>query len=510
MRLNFYTKINEALKLSVAKEYRRGWNKERLADWFDGKFRSYVKLQTSQLKKTQATLILEYEITRALEFEGFDFVDFNKAIAKKTKDDKNQFKIGRLLNRFKRHDLLDRWQKERAQEGGEANPLVVISRHPYDIAGMSTDRDWTSCMNVYHGKFKNHVTNDCFISLIAYLIKPNDKNIQKPIARLLIKPYIGKRHEILYAPSLTVYNSPKRFKQAFINTVEAWLNDRQKKHPAGKYVKSPVVYADDLEKDEIFHISDNIDWRNIDFDAIDNKQFKELLDKSKNIINASVDMSTYNDKKFELPEGLVVKGTLTIINAEIDLPENLNVGGDLVVGNENSTATNIIKKGTRIKGNLIAKFNYAHNDFIIQNDVKIGKNLNLRFFSGKTIIIKKNVEINGNVATTWSGDINIYGNLKVGKNLEINNELTTKRIPPNIHVGQNMNLGEVNWKLIGMSTSLYVGGNLDIRYTGIKKILPGVTVEGTLFAPKINGKAINISRNAKIGNVHMTDVSRRS
>jgi len=85
--------------------------------------------------------------------------------------------------------------------------VIIISRHPYDIIGMSTGRGWTSCMNVDVGEYTNYVgTSISGGVLIAYLcystdvtrlkdsegiIHSNDKiNIQNPIGRVLIKPYI--------------------------------------------------------------------------------------------------------------------------------------------------------------------------------------------------------------------------------------------------------------------------------------------------------------------------------
>ena len=68
---------------------------------------------------------------------------------------------------------------------------IVIFRHLYDIAGMITDRCWTSCMNLDKGKYKEYISSSIINgTLIAYLVNENDTNINKPIARVLIKPYI--------------------------------------------------------------------------------------------------------------------------------------------------------------------------------------------------------------------------------------------------------------------------------------------------------------------------------
>ena len=74
---------------------------------------------------------------------------------------------------------------------------LVISRHPYDVAGMSTDRGWRSCMelpnkeNPTGGAFHEFVKHDIEKgTLICYFIKKEDRSIEHPIGRILLKPYV--------------------------------------------------------------------------------------------------------------------------------------------------------------------------------------------------------------------------------------------------------------------------------------------------------------------------------
>jgi len=101
-------------------------------------------------------------------------------------------------------------------DDGKIKLIVVISRNPYDIAGMSTDRRWTSCMrlpdddpSIYPGgAYHQHLINDIELgTLVAYLIEPTDKNIEHPYARIAIKPYqnIKDKSIVLYAEN-RVYN----------------------------------------------------------------------------------------------------------------------------------------------------------------------------------------------------------------------------------------------------------------------------------------------------------------
>lgn len=91
------------------------------------------------------------------------------------------------------------------------NLWVVISNHAYDVAGMSANRDWTSCMNIFNGSNRTYVKHDIqYGTLVAYIIDKNDTNIQQPYGRVLIKPYklhtTNDTDHIVYAPEATVYS----------------------------------------------------------------------------------------------------------------------------------------------------------------------------------------------------------------------------------------------------------------------------------------------------------------
>lgn len=106
---------------------------------------------------------------------------------------------------------------------------LVISNHAYDIAGMSTNRNWTSCMNIFNGINKEYVENDIkYGTLVVYVIDKNDTNINQPYGRVLIKPYKLQRTgyigtdvaPIIYSPEPTVY-SP----YVGMNPIRDWLKD---------------------------------------------------------------------------------------------------------------------------------------------------------------------------------------------------------------------------------------------------------------------------------------------
>lgn len=132
--------------------------------------------------------------------------------------------------------------------------LVVISRDPYDIAGMSTDRRWKSCMrlpkhrNDDGGQYRYYVMADLLEgTLIAYLIEKNDRDIDNPYARVLIKPFINKNNDVYLAPEDKVYYDEsyltKDHTDNFLSIVQNWV-DEQQQELEGNFYANPNLYHD--------------------------------------------------------------------------------------------------------------------------------------------------------------------------------------------------------------------------------------------------------------------------
>jgi len=148
-------------------------------------------------------------------------------------------------------------------DDGKIKLIVVISRNPYDIAGMSTDRRWTSCMrlpdddpSIYPGgAYHQHLINDIELgTLVAYLIEPTDKNIEHPYARIAIKPYqnIKDKSIVLYAEN-RVYNDASlddNIYEEFKNIVNNFL-DKIQDDKEGIFESMPDLYNDSKENFKI-------------------------------------------------------------------------------------------------------------------------------------------------------------------------------------------------------------------------------------------------------------------
>jgi hypothetical protein len=118
-------------------------------------------------------------------------IDYNKGLC--TDKEGRQMRIGKLLNKLGEEKLLQTYNKSKENTLKNVSDLqVVISRHPYDIIGMSTDRGWTTCHDLndkrYDGKHLHNITRSLRRgTLAAYVIRKSDRNINDPISRCLIE-----------------------------------------------------------------------------------------------------------------------------------------------------------------------------------------------------------------------------------------------------------------------------------------------------------------------------------
>jgi hypothetical protein len=178
---------------------------------------------------------------------------------------KRPFKIGKVLSKFqddpKVSDVLKSFIHDPMRASTKNKKLkVVISRHPYDVAGMSTDRSWTSCMNMgtkgvnypsqSDGINRRFVSNDISSgTIIAYLVSDDDRHqneklaIKRPIARLLLKPYIDTKDVNNHAYSVErVYGTPN---ESFVDFVRNWVDKNINKNIENKrFVLHGGLYFD--------------------------------------------------------------------------------------------------------------------------------------------------------------------------------------------------------------------------------------------------------------------------
>lgn len=242
----------EALKPSEYRKYMKNFNRERYSKIFTHGDRIYIPFTK---ESSPVAIQIPSKIEQALSSKGYKINDYKLGIAQDSSE--RQIKIGKALNKVGDKEALEIYEKDpqRNNTKVENQLYAVISRHPYDIAGMSTDRGWTSCMNLRGGINKHYVMSDVkYGTIIAYCVKNNDKNINAPLCRVLIKPFVDEddENDIFLQRENRVYGTNQA---GFTKVVDAWvnkandgINSNWKKLHAELYCDGDQ--EDDLEDDE--------------------------------------------------------------------------------------------------------------------------------------------------------------------------------------------------------------------------------------------------------------------
>jgi hypothetical protein len=127
----------------------------------------------------------------------------------------------------------------------EDDYIMVISKSPYDIGGMTTDREWESCMNLRGGQNRHFVPIDIERgTIVVYFIRAEDKNIKAPVSRILIKPYINKDDDddILYG----IEHEHVKYGMGHVGLFKKLINllDEAQKEKIGIFKRDKKLYPD--------------------------------------------------------------------------------------------------------------------------------------------------------------------------------------------------------------------------------------------------------------------------
>lgn len=266
----------EELTADERKKYKKLFNSQRYDHLFNGKTRLFFPVgeqdQASEYKK---------DIEQFLQAQGYTINDYEKGLLNKEGDNR-VFKIGKVLNKLN-PALLKLYQEDPSRQPNykakQAEYYVVISRNSYDIASMSTDRPWNSCMNIRTGINKRYVT--CDVSegtLVSYLVSGNEiqnerdkgKRHLNAIGRLSIKPFINtETNQTVLIPERNVYG---RGANVLKNVVNSWLSSVNTIEE-GEYRLIQNLYADSI-------------GRTIRFSEVD--KYKYVIDVLKSMVQKSM------------------------------------------------------------------------------------------------------------------------------------------------------------------------------------------------------------------------------
>jgi hypothetical protein len=131
--------------------------------------------------------------------------------------------------------------------------LIVISKDPTDIAGMSTEKRWTSCMSLDGGSHSSGVYCEIIEGgFIAYLINKDDKEVSDPLARYRIRRFESvKTRESVAIMEDSMYSDNTEY-PGFMEAVQGWIDSKQGPLDHGVYSLKGGGYSDTFEDDGLY------------------------------------------------------------------------------------------------------------------------------------------------------------------------------------------------------------------------------------------------------------------
>ena len=198
-------------------------NKRKQGMDFGEKFsnqRTYIHIGKISEKSIEAPR----EIIQLLNDNEYSKVDYSKGLAQKYNKKLNKFtqkSIGKIFNQVVKDraqlSVIKRLYDQRLgtskKDYQKIDFTVVITHKPEDIAGMSTNRNWTSCMrlpgvgsNDGGGEFYYTSLNQVqYGGMCAYLIDEEDRTINRPYARIAIKRFQNRVGDFMYKSENRIY-----------------------------------------------------------------------------------------------------------------------------------------------------------------------------------------------------------------------------------------------------------------------------------------------------------------
>jgi hypothetical protein len=246
--------LTEALSLEFQKKYKPFFEKrpkeviDRLNKLLDNKERVYIPYNSDTISETQLNVKIYLEET------GYKILDYKLNQAVQVENNKRVIRISKLL--AKNPELLKDFTLDdtRANTRAGSDFSIVLTSNYEDVAGMSFDRCWTnSCLDIQSGQNKKYVKNEVQQgTVVAYLIKSDDLNVEEPLGRVNIKPYYNfkEENEIIYVLDHRVYgNVPDE--KLFKSIISSYLKEKQEIKIGGFFRKEGGLYSDEGSPREV-------------------------------------------------------------------------------------------------------------------------------------------------------------------------------------------------------------------------------------------------------------------
>ncbi len=194
------------------------------------------------------------QVENFLKSNNYVITNYTKGTCQKP-NDKRLFSIGKILTKLNNQEILKLYTNDPARNNANStDSAIVYSIDKYDVAAMSTDRGWLSCMNLDGGEYCHKLKYDIkYGTIVAYLINIEDTDVDHPIARIAIKPFFCEENDdVIWWPEGKIYGSaPKHF----LSEVQNWCEIN---FPIGDniYIKQPDLYNDDKISVKYRNLSD--------------------------------------------------------------------------------------------------------------------------------------------------------------------------------------------------------------------------------------------------------------
>lgn len=230
-RITINLESTSALKLSEYRKFAKSWKPDttlmvifKRISKGKSKYRVYVSPTKGIINLT--TRIPTY-VEKHIRAKGYSVDQLGYIRGYATDKHGRQVKIGKILSdndayldMFVKHE----GRKRDLQILEREQYVLAVSHHAYDIVGASTDRGWTSCTDLRGGyapsaptRIQPEVDNR---SIIAYLVRKEDTNIQKPMARALAKRFVSDAGSERYMLDAIYPNQ----NALLLKTFQAWLD----------------------------------------------------------------------------------------------------------------------------------------------------------------------------------------------------------------------------------------------------------------------------------------------
>lgn len=242
--------LSEKLSPEEEQEVDRNWKKDRPENTEAAIRNVFGNKQRIELPFHVGSVEPHPEVEDHLNQNGYKITDY---LLGKAKDKYNrETNIGKALGKTNAPEhikaLFDN-DPDRQQQASKMK--IVISHKPSDVAGMtSCGHSWedVSCMNFKTGSNRDYLKHDITQGThVAYLTTDDDKDLDKPLARIAVKPFheydSGENHTIFRPENRSYGATPAGFSKHVFD----WFSKHYPANTDTNYIKNEHVYDDDQQ-----------------------------------------------------------------------------------------------------------------------------------------------------------------------------------------------------------------------------------------------------------------------